>query len=191
MREGLEAVGGGLEDRRVGPERDDGAGLAGGLALGEVGGGPGELVALPPHVAVGADLDVQGSGQRVDDGEADTVQAAGDGVGLAVELAARVQGGQDEFDRRALLDRVQADRDAAAVVGDADAAVGREGDLDGVGVAGEGLVDGVVDDLVHQVVQAPLAGGADVHARALTYRFEPFENCDRSSVVGQVETPSC
>ena len=52
-----------------------------------------------------------------------------------------------------------------------------------VAVAGEGLVDGVVDDLVDQVVQAARTGGADVHAGALAHRFEAFENLD---VVGAV-----
>ena len=73
--------------------------------------------------------------------------------------------------------------DAAAVVDDADAAVGQQGDVDGVGVAGEGLVDRVVDDLPDQVVQAALAGGADVHAGTLADRLEPLEDGDRAGVV--------
>ena len=40
------------------------------------------------------------------------------------------------------------------VVADAHAAVSQDGDLDVVAVAGQGLVDGVVDDLVDEVVQA-------------------------------------
>src|SRR5699024_12287636 len=47
-------------------------------------------------------------------------------------------------------------------------------------VAGQGLVDGVVHDLVDQVVQATLAGGADIHARPLADRLQPFEE-DRKS----------
>ena len=46
------------------------------------------------------------------------------------------------------------DRDAAAVVGHPAAAVGQQGDVDLGGVARHGLVDGVVDDLPDQVVQA-------------------------------------
>ena len=52
-----------------------------------------------------------------------------------------------------------------------------------VRVAGQRLVDGVVDDLPHQVVQAALAGGADVHAGALADRLEPLEDLDRGGVV--------
>src|SRR5699024_11428627 len=50
-------------------------------------------------------------------------------------------------------------------------------------VAGQGLVDGVVHDLVDQVVQATLAGGADIHARPLADRLQPFEDLDLAAVV--------
>lgn len=71
----------------------------------------------------------------------------------------------------------------------AHAAVGEQGDLDQVVVAGQRLVDRVVDDLVDEVVQPALTGGTDVHAGALADRFQPFENGDRASVVGQVRNP--
>src|SRR5688500_8328344 len=51
-------------------------------------------------------------------------------------------------------------------------------DLDLVGLAGEGLVDGVVDDLVDQVMEAAGAGRADVHARALADGLEALEDGD-------------
>ena len=79
------------------------------------------------------------------------------------------------------------DRDAATVVDDLDAAVGEHRDDDPVAVAGQRLVDGVVDDLPHQVVQAALAGRADVHARALAHRLEALEDLDRGGVVGRGE----
>ena len=50
--------------------------------------------------------------------------------------------------------------------------------LDVVAVAGERLVDGVVDDLVDQVVQSARTGRADVHAGPLANRFESLENLD-------------
>ena len=58
------------------------------------------------------------------------------------------------------------------------AAVGQQGDVDAVGVAGHGLVDGVVDHLVDEVVQARRTGRADVHARALADGLEAFEDGD-------------
>jgi hypothetical protein len=112
------------------------------------------------------------------------MQAAGNRVRLAVELPAGVQRGQHDLDRGALLRRVLAYGDTAAVVDDPDAAVGKQCHCYGVAVARESLVHSVVHNLVHEVVEPALAGRADVHARPLTYRVEAFENFDRASVVG-------
>jgi hypothetical protein len=62
--------------------------------------------------------------------------------------------------------------DAATVVDDPHTAVVEQGHLDPVAEAGQRLVDGVVHDLGHQVVQTALAGGADVHPGALADRLE-------------------
>ena len=50
---------------------------------------------------------------------------------------------------------------------------------DGGGVTGQRLVDAVVDDLVHHVVQArAVVGVADIHAGALADSLQPLENLD-------------
>ena len=143
-------------------------------------------VGLAPDVAVAADLDVQLLRQRVDDGEADAVQAAGDLVAAAVaELAAGVQDGQHDLGGRLLLLLHDRDGDAAAVVDDGDGVVRVDRDRDGVVAAGERLVDGVVDDLVDQVVQAAHTGRADVHAGTLADRLEALEDGDVLGVVAR------
>ncbi|GAB3995275.1 hypothetical protein GCM10029992_12100 [Glycomyces albus] len=134
---------------------------------------------LAPHVPVAADLDLQLGRQRVDDRDSDAVEAAGDRVALRVELAAGVEHRQRDLDARLLQLRVGVDGESAAVVGDADAAVGQEGDRDVGAVPGHGLIDRVVDDLLQEVVQAALAGRADVHARALPDRLETLEDRQR------------
>src|SRR4029078_11450069 len=93
-------------------------------------------------------------------------------MGIAVALAARVEDGHDHFDGGLLLHGVHVDRDAAAVVGDADAAVVLEPHVDADGVARHRLIDGVVHALLDHVVQTALSGGADVHAGSLPYRRE-------------------
>ena len=126
-------------------------------------------------------------GQRVDDRDADAVEAAGDLVAVAAELAAGVELGEHDLGRGHALDasgRHGVDRDAAAVVDDLAAAVGQQGDVDAGGVAGHGLVDGVVDDLVDEVVEAADAGGADVHAGPLADGLEALEDRDRAGAVG-------
>ena len=70
------------------------------------------------------------------------------------------------------------DRNAAAIVGDGDEAVGLHLDLDPVGMAGQRLVHGVVDDLGEQVMQRLLVGAADIHAGPAAHRLEPLQNLD-------------
>ena len=63
------------------------------------------------------------------------------------------------------------------------AAVGQQGDVDAGGVARHGLVDGVVDDLPDEVVEAGGTGAADVHPGPLPDRVEAFEDLDVLGVV--------
>ncbi len=153
-------------------------------ALDEIGLGDAALVALGPLVAVAVDAQLQPFGQPVDDRHADAVQPARDLVAAAVtELAAGVQHGQDHLGRRTLLLLHHRDGDAAAVVGHGDRAVGMDGDDYVIGLAGQRLVDGVVDDLIDEVVKAPDAGRADVHAGALADCLEALEDGDVRGVV--------
>ncbi len=64
----------------------------------EVAVGDAEAEALPPQVAAVLDLDDQAARERVDHRDADAVQAAGDLVAAAAELAAGVQHGQRHRD---------------------------------------------------------------------------------------------
>ena len=170
----LEVELGGLEDLRVGPELHGRTGRGGRLALLQRAGLGGGVV-LPPDEAGLVDLDVHPDGERVHDRDADAVQATGDLVGRALELAAGVQDRQRDLDAGLLELRVEVDREAAAVVGDRDATVGQQDHVDGVAVAGHGLVDGVVHDLPDQVVEAPLTGGTDVHAGTLADCLQPLQ----------------
>ena len=182
----LEVVGRGLEDVLGGPPGDGGAGALALLHrtdLLQPAVGHAEAEGLAPQVAAVADLGVQVGRQRVDDRDADAVQATGHLVAAAAELAARVQHRQRHRQRGHVLPGCGVGGDAAAVVLDPDAAVGPQGDDDAVAVAGHRLVDRVVDDLPDEVVQAALTGRADVHAGPLADRFESLQHLDRGGVV--------
>ena len=140
------------------------------------------LAALERHaieLLATRDLDLHALGQRVGDRNADAMQAARGLVDLGIEFAAGMQRAHDDFERRLVLEfRMRIDRDAAAIVGDGDEAVGRHLDLYPVGMAGERLVHGVVDHLGEKVVQCLLVGAADIHAGPPPYRLEPFQHLD-------------
>ena len=115
------------------------------------------------------------------------MEAAGHLVAAALaELAAGVQDGEHDLGCRPLLLLHRVDGDAAPVVGDGDRVVRVDHDLDLVGLAGERLVDSVVDNLVDQVVEAAGAGRADVHARPLADGLETLEDGDVLRVVAAV-----
>ncbi len=170
----------GAENLRVGPEAHFGAApvrrLAGVLQFGL------RLAALERHpieLLAARDLDLHPLGQRVRHRDADAVQAARGLVDLGIEFAARVQRAHDHFERGLVLEfRVRIDRDAAAVVGDGDEAVGLHLDLDPVGMAGERLVHGIVDHLGEEVMQRLLVGAADIHAGAAAHRLETLQDLD-------------
>ena len=175
-----------FEDVGVGHERHGGAGRRVLVALLELLEGRDRhaaLEALVPVEAVDIDVELEPFGQRVDDRDADAVQAAGHLVAGAAELAAGVQHGEHDLGRRLVVLRHDAHGDAAPVVDHDHRVVGLDRDGDAVGIAGEGLVDRVVDDLVDEVVEAARPGGADVHAGTLADRVEALEDGDVLGVV--------
>jgi hypothetical protein len=128
---------------------------------------------LPVELPVACDFDHKIVGQRIHHGYADTVQAAGGLVDLAVEFAAGVQHGHDHF-KGGLAGKLRMvfHRDAAAIVGDGEIAIRIKLDFDEIGMSGDGFVHRVVDDFGEKVVQRALVGAADIHARAAPHRLE-------------------
>ena len=182
----VEAVDAVEEDARVRLEADRRAGL---LALGHVA-DAGQLLdrvaLLEGHLEdapVAAHLDVEAVRERVDATHADAVEAARHLVGVLVELAACVQDRHHHLDGGLALGGVHGHGDATAVVRHRDRVVLVDDDLDVVAVARERLVDRVVHDLVHEVVQPADADIADVHGRALADRLQAFEHLDVARAV--------
>ena len=81
-------------------------------------------------LAVARDLDLEPFGDGVDALGADAVRAAGKFVPALAVLAAGVQRGKDHFHAGDLVDWVRIDRDAAAVVANADGPIHVNRDLD-------------------------------------------------------------
>ena len=112
------------------------------------------------------------------------MQAARGLIGAGIEFAAGVQRRHDDFERGFLREfRMRIDRNAAAIVGDGEIAVGLELDLDEGRVAGDRLVHGIVEHFGEEVVQAGLVGAADIHAGAPAHRLQPLQHLDRLFIV--------
>ncbi len=111
------------------------------------------------------------------------MEAAGDLIAPAAELAAGVQNGENHLQGALAGLLLGVHGDAAAVVGDADHVALFNGHLDMGAEARQGFVDGVVHDLIHQVVQARGGGGADVHARPLPHCLQSLQHLDLGCVI--------
>jgi hypothetical protein len=97
-----------------------------------------------------------------------------------------VEDGEHDLGRGPPLFLHDPDRDPAAVVLDRAGVVRVQGDANAVAVAGERLVDRVVDHLVDEVVKPARAGRADVHAGTFANRFQPLEDGDVGGAVGGI-----
>ena len=105
------------------------------------------------------------------------MQAAGNFVAVGIELAAGMQLGHDDFGRRYAF-VVHVHRNAAPVVDHRDGVVDVNRYVDLGAVAGQRLVDGVIDHFVDQMMQARFTGGPDIHGRSQADGLEPFQNFD-------------
>ncbi len=101
------------------------------------------------------------------------MQAAGYLVAALAELRAGVQDRHHDFDCRKFLFRVDVDRNAASVILHRARPVLKQDDANVAGISGQRLVDGVVDGLVHELMETALRRVTDIHARALAHGFKP------------------
>src|SRR5512134_3124061 len=105
-----------------------------------------------------------------------------------VELAARMERAEDGLDGRPFRLGVDIHGDSAAVVSDRDAAVFFDGELDLGAVSVQGLVDGVVENLPHEMMETTRVCGTDIHGRPLSDRLKPFKNGDVFCGIGGCQT---
>ncbi len=125
---------------------------------------------------VAVDLDVEPGGQRVHHGRTNTVQPTGSGVGTPAELPAGMQLGHHDLDAGQPGPRLGVHGDAAPVVVHLGGSVRVEHDLDGRAMPGQGLVDGVVDDLPQAVHQTAAVGRPDVHPGAFADSLQALQD---------------
>ena len=135
-------------------------------------------------LALAPNAQIEPDGQSVDDRNADTVQTAGNLIGIVIELAAGVKFGHDDLGGGNALFLVHADRNAAAVVANGGRTVGIEDNLGFVAITGQSFVNGVVQHFVNHVVEAgTVIGVANIHARTFPYGVKTFQNLDRVRIV--------
>ena len=134
------------------------------------------LKALGVHMAVLGHLYLQPLGQSIYHRGAYAVQTAGYFIAGAAELTAGVEYGEHHrYSRQAGL-FVNAGGNTTAVIPHANHITGQNLRLNVGADPGQCLVNGVVHNLIHQVVQTSGAGGADIHTRALADGLQALQH---------------
>ncbi len=90
---------------------------------------------------------------------------------------------QHHFECAFVFFLMHVDGDASAVVDHGYGVVFVYGYLDMGAETGQGLVDGVVDNFVNQVVQSFDADVADIHGRAFAHGFQTLQHLDVAGAV--------
>ena len=167
-----------VEHLRIRLEGDLGAGVVRGAydlhLLGDVAPGEFHFVDVPVFV----DPDPEPLGQCVDHGGAYAVKAAGDLVAAAAELAAGMEHGIHHLQGGPSGLGLDIHGNAAAVIGDGDGIAGVDGHGNMLTVSGQGLINGIVHDLVDQMMQTGRRRGADIHTGPLPDCLQPFQHLD-------------
>ena len=107
--------------------------------------------------------------QCIDHGNPYTMQTTGKLVVIGAEFPAGMQLSQDNFNPTLTIFRMDIDGHAAAVIDYFQRAVLEQGDIDALGMTGQRLVDGIVDDFVRKVIRP---AGIRIHARPATNWIE-------------------
>ena len=176
--QGVEVVVDVVENFHVGEKRDGSSAALDPLLGLKARSGCALCIFLAIETSIPADLDPHSLGEAVDHRGSYAVQPAGYFVGPAAELGTGVQGGHDGLEGGHACGRVNVDGYATAIVVDGDPAVLADADVHGGTMARHCLVDGVVDDLVNEVVQAALVGAADVHTGAAAHGLQALKDLD-------------
>ena len=119
--------------------------------------------------------------QGVDYTGAHAVEAAGHLVAAAAEFTAGVEHSVNHLESGPPGLGLDIHGNTAAVILYANSTISLHGDISTV--ARQSFVDGVVYDLIDQVMQTAFRGGTDIHARTLAHSLQPFEHLDLRSVV--------
>jgi hypothetical protein len=133
-------------------------------------------VLLTVEASVTVNLERHLVGERVDTGDTDPMEAAGDFIRVVIELSSCVEDGHDDL-RGAPPLGVHPNGDPAPIIGHRARTILKEDHGDLITIARERLIDRVIDRLIDELVEAgPVIRVTDVHPRALPDRFEAFQD---------------
>ena len=126
------------------------------------------------------------AGQRIHHARAHTVQTRRHLVATATKLTTSVQHRQHGLERAEASLGVLVHRDTAPVVRHHQATIGQDTYIDARGIAGNRFINGVISNLLDQMVHAIIARATDIHPRALTDWLETLEHLNLRTVIRSI-----
>ena len=102
------------------------------------------------------------------------MQTAGNLIASAAEFAAGVQNGEHNLHGGNSHLRLNANRNAASIVHNGDGVVAVNVNINIFTVSGQSLVDTVVHNLIHKMVEPPFRSRTYVHTRPFANGFKAF-----------------
>ena len=91
------------------------------------------------------------------------MQTSGDFVGVLVELSSRMKHGHDNFQGGTVLLGVHAGRNSSAIVGHTYGVILKDRDGNGIAISGHGLIDTIVNYLIHKMMETSFTNVSYVH----------------------------
>ena len=97
-------------------------------------------------------------------------------IARAAELTTCMQDSEDDLECRLTSLLLNVDRNASTIILYSDGIILLDGDGDAVTETRQRLINGVVHDLIDEMMETTDGGAADIHARSLPNCFESFQN---------------
>src|SRR5574344_1515915 len=102
------------------------------------------------------------------------MQTAGNLIVLFVEFSAGMETCQNELQSAYMFRRMHVDRNSASIIDNTANVVFFERNSDCVAVSRHSLVDAVVNNFVHKMMETIRTSGTDIHTWAFTYCLKTF-----------------
>ena len=127
-------------------------------------------------MAACAYLHLQPLGQGIYHRCTHAMEPAGNLIAPAAELSSGMKDGKYHLHRRDPGLFLDVHRDPAAVVHHRNGIIRVDLDVDGITVSRQGLIHGIVYDLIYKMMKSPGGSAPNIHSRSFSYCFKAFQD---------------
>ncbi len=149
------------------------------------------LISLSVQLSFAADRYLQPLGKRVDDGRAHAVKSSGYLVSAAAEFTSCMQDGEYHFHRRLSRLMVDSRGDAPSVILHCNGIIFMYGHLNMTAVSGQRFINGIIHDLIDQMMQSSEGDVINIHSGPFPDRLKSFQDLDLVRAIFYIVCTHC